>query len=285
MRYKCADIDTIQNDFRGIPNPTDKTPELPQPPQPSQPPQESVEEAQDTYASDGLLETHPRAVIIETEMTPNLIPLMLHFSTVLGPTWTVLLFTLEEHWEEPKSPAWKRAVAAKQFEIRFLPADTQLKDSGSVSRFLTKPWLWQQLEPARRILMFQSDSIICSKATTTVEDFFGYDFVGAPIDGVYGHGYNGGLSLRNPSLFLKITQEASFENSSAEFEDQWFYEEIKARDSQLPDVDVAKTFSVETIYYDKPLGYHQPARWQKDQMDQIEEWCPEVKMLIGRRAT
>ena len=218
-------------------------------------------------------------------MTTNLIPLMLHFLTVLGPTWTVVLFTLEEHWEEPESPAWKRAVASNRFVVRFLPAETELKDSGSVSRFLTKPWLWQELESARRILMFQSDSIICSKATITVEDFFEYDFVGAPIDQVYGHGYNGGLSLRNPRLFLNITKEADFENSDAEFEDQWFYEEAKARKGILPDVDVAKKFSVETIYYDQPLGYHQPGRWQTERMDQIETWCPEVKLLIGRRAT
>ncbi|KLU91298.1 hypothetical protein MAPG_09819 [Magnaporthiopsis poae ATCC 64411] len=36
------------------------------------------------------------AVIVETRTTaPNLIPLMLHFSSVLGPNWPVVLFTPE----------------------------------------------------------------------------------------------------------------------------------------------------------------------------------------------
>lgn len=223
-------------------------------------------------------------VIIETSVTPNLIPLMLHFLTVLGPSWTIVLFTLESTWRMPASPALRRAIEHKQIEIRFLPADTVLNNSGAVSNFLTGPWLWAQLLSAPRVLLFQTDSVICSNSDITVESFFDYDFLGAPIASAYGQGYNGGLSLRNPKLFLEITQTSDFKTSGDSFEDQWFYKEVKKRGGALPVEDVAKTFSVETIYYERPLGYHQPQRWQKDHMSQIENWCPEVKMLIGRRA-
>jgi hypothetical protein len=226
----------------------------------------------------------PIGVIIETSVTPNLIPLMLHFLSVLGPSWTIVLFTLESTWHLPSSPALRRAIQHKQIEIRFLPADTVLNSSGAVSTFLTGPWLWEQLLSAPRVLFFQTDSVICSNSDITVESFFDYDFLGAPIASQYGQGYNGGLSLRNPKMFLEITQMSDFKTSGESFEDQWFYKEVKKRGGALPVEDVAKTFSVETIYYEKPLGYHQPQRWQKDHMEQIEEWCPEVKMLIGRRA-
>ncbi|KUI70493.1 hypothetical protein VM1G_06392 [Cytospora mali] len=64
------------------------------------------------------------------------------------------------------------------------------------------------------------------------------------------------------------------------FEDQWFYMKLKERGAKLPDREVAKTFSVETIYYDKPLGYHQPFRWlDQIQKKQAMEWCPEIGML------
>ncbi|KAK3945033.1 hypothetical protein QBC46DRAFT_132181 [Diplogelasinospora grovesii] len=240
-------------------------------------------------SSDALSQTRPIAVVIESEMTPNLIPIMLHFATVLGPIWTIMLFTLEASWEEPDSPAFLRAIADGRFEVRFLPPETILKNSASVSQFLAKPWLWEQVQEAHRILLFQTDSIICSKSPIAVEDFFEYDFVGAPIAQQYGEGYNGGLSIRNPKLFLNITKEVDFVTSGSEFEDQWFYQEAKARVAsqrvKLAPVDVAKTFSVETIYYEKPLGYHQPERWNAGRMPEIEEWCPEVKMLVGRRAT
>ncbi|KAH8649098.1 hypothetical protein BX600DRAFT_474538 [Xylariales sp. PMI_506] len=230
------------------------------------------------------------AVIIESnaQNAANLIPIMLHFANVLGPAWSVVLFTLEQHWEQPASPAFARAVKQGQITIRFLPSKTQLTDSHSVSNFLTQPWLWQQLESAHRILMFQLDSIICSRASVTVEDFFDYDFVGAPIDPKYGHGYNGGLSLRNPKLFLAITTEVDFQKSGQEFEDQWFFTEAQKRVEQgvqLPSSEIARSFSVETIYYEKPLGYHQPERWQSAKMNEIKQWCPEVGMLVGRRAT
>lgn len=231
----------------------------------------------------------PVAVVIETQETPNLVPLMLHFSTVLGPRWTVLLYTLEATWTAPDSPAFHRAQEAGHLDVRYLPADTAFTNSASVSSFLASPWLWEQLERAQHVLLWQTDSVICAKAPRAVDEFLGYDFVGAPIDGRYGEGYNGGLSLRNPRTFLGVTRTASFEGSGDEFEDQWFYKELKARAGDgggvvLPSADVAMKFSVETMYYDSPIGYHQPARWQKDHMQEIEERCPEVGMLLGRRA-
>lgn len=226
----------------------------------------------------------PVAVIIESNIIPNLIPLMLHFATVLGPAWGMILFTLQDGWVEPMSPAFQRFLGEGRIEVRFLPTDTKFTNSASVSRFLTSPWLWEQVIEAPRMLLFQSDSILCSKSEGRVDDYFEYDLVGAPIAAQYGQGYNGGLSIRNPRLFLNITQEVDFVASGHEFEDQFFYEELQKRGAALPSADVAKTFSVETIYYETPMGYHQPQRWQSAHMDEVEEWCPEVKMLIGRRA-
>ncbi|KAK7958510.1 hypothetical protein PG996_010057 [Apiospora saccharicola] len=226
------------------------------------------------------------ATIIESDgsASANLVPLMLHFATVLGPAWSLVLFTLEASWQMPYSPAFMRAVQGGQIQIRFLPPATQLNSSHHVSDFLTRPWIWEQLEPAERILLFQLDSVLCAKSLSTVEAFFEYDFVGAPIDSRYGAGYNGGLSLRNPKLFASIAREEDFRQSADEFEDQWFYAEAVKRGAALPTQLVAQEFSVETIYHAEPLGYHQPQRWQHEKMDEIMDWCPEVGMLVGRRA-
>lgn len=227
----------------------------------------------------------PRAVIIETSVIATLIPIMLHFANVLGPAWVITLFTVEATWIEPLSPAFQRALKSGRIEVRFLPEDAQLTSSHGVSVFLTRPWIWEQLLSAERILLFQADSILCTKSQQAVEDYFKYDFVGAPIDFKYGQGYNGGLSIRNPRLFLEVVKETDFSTSGDQFEDQFFYKKLKEKNAELPIEEVAKTFSVETIYYETPLGYHQPQRWQANNMEAIETWCPEVKMLIGRRAT
>ena len=46
----------------------------------------------------------------------------------------------------------------------------------------------------------------------------------------------------------------------------------------LPSMEVARTFSVETIDYPHPLGVHQVHRWLKEQMLNLDEWCPEYKL-------
>lgn len=227
----------------------------------------------------------PRAVIIETSIISTLIPIILHFSNVLSPIWGITLFTLEETWIEPSSAVFQRALKSGRIEVRFLPSDAELTSSHGVSVFLTSPWIWEQLELAERVLLFQADSILCSKSQDLVENYLEYDYAGAPIASQYGQGYNGGLSIRNPRLFLEIVKETDFLTSGQSFEDQFFYGKLKEKNAKMPTEDIAKRFSVETIYYETPLGYHQPQRWQAKNMDAIEAWCPEVKMLIGRRAT
>lgn len=64
---------------------------------------------------------------------------MLHFATVLGQAWSLVLFTLEKHWQMPYSPAFMRAVQHGRIKVRFLPPTTQLNSSHDVSDFLTRP--------------------------------------------------------------------------------------------------------------------------------------------------
>ena len=81
-------------------------------------------------------------------------------------------------------------------------------------------WLWEDLEPAEHILIFQSDSIICANAARSVEDFFEYDLIGAPIGEGWGQGYNGGLSLRKRSTVLRALDLGEPLDLP---EDQWYY--------------------------------------------------------------
>jgi len=48
----------------------------------------------------------------------------------------------------------------------------------------------------------------------------------------------------------------------------------------LPSMEIARTFAVETIDYPHPLGVHQVNRWLKEEehMLSLDEWCPEWKL-------
>jgi hypothetical protein len=236
------------------------------------------------------------AVIIDDRPLDKLVPLILHFSSVLGPNWPVILFTSQS--ASPMSAPFRRAINERRLSVRFLPPNIQFTSQLSVSEFLTSSWLWEQLAPAEHVLLFQADSILCSTSALRVEDFLQYDFVGAPIDPSlgYGSGFNGGLSLRNRSMILDIVSisdwRSEFDHAenknepSVQFEDQWFYKKMKelpayengGPGARLPPIDVAMTFSVETMWYDTPLGYHQIERWQKDRLDEVDKWCPERRI-------
>lgn len=74
-----------------------------------------------------------------------------------------------------------------------------------------------------------------------------------------------------------------FDVSTVDSEDQGSLREVKGRLGDgvvLPTPNLAKVFSVESVYYDRPVGYHHSARWQAGHMNEIEEWCAEVRMLI-----
>ncbi|KAH6677560.1 hypothetical protein B0J14DRAFT_433029, partial [Halenospora varia] len=219
------------------------------------------------------------AAIVENRPLTNLIPVVLHFSSVLGPEWPIHIFTTAANMGIfNHSGPFKRALDEGRFHLRELPAEEALATHASVSGFFTKPWFWEKMAPAEHILLFQADSIICSNSPQKVEDFLEYDFVGAPIDEArhLGVGYNGGLSLRNRKKCLEITQTHNWQeerhgdhdHGNVDYEDQWFSKKMREmNNTRLPKQEVAKKFAVETIWYDKPLGYHQPNVWQPTHME------------------
>jgi hypothetical protein len=249
------------------------------------------------------------AVILEDRNLTHLIPLIMHFHSVLGPSWPIVLFTSSNVTLSTSAP-FQRAIADSRILIKYIPEGTKLKTSHAVSSFLTKSWFWEQLAPAKRVLLFQADSILCANSPIKVDDFLEYDMVGAPIGAFWGEGFNGGLSLRNRNMILDILKIANWTTEKDEYsnkvkawkeqlkadgkdvpdaetipgtvavdmEDQWFYQKMKALGGKFPDEEKAKTFAVETIDYDWPLGYHQVKRYyggKKDRMAHIDKWCPE----------
>jgi hypothetical protein len=143
------------------------------------------------------------AAIIENGPLEKIVPLLLHFSSVLGPEWSIILFTSQDII--PTSSAFHRAIDELRISVRFLPRPrSQVSIHQPRSLILTKTWFWEQLAPAEHVLLLQSDSILCANSHHRIEDFLEYDFVGTPIlkhEGVDRHGgkivgnLDSGLSL------------------------------------------------------------------------------------------
>lgn len=248
------------------------------------------------------------ALLMEEDPTaiPNFASVLLHFRGMLGPHWEVVILT-RKGWKVPQSQVLRRLLADGRIKVRFLPDGVSFPTHPSVSVFLTGRWLWETFEKVNRVLMFQADSILCSNSAARVDDFLEWDFVGAPVLPAFvdskrpgARSFNGGLSIRNPRVFAEIARDPAL-NFTADlysgpyeqlpnnmrFEDHWFMWRIDERPglgAKIPPPEVAGQFSVETWYFDRPLGYHQPHRWQAERYAEIVDWCPEVGLIFNQEA-
>lgn len=102
----------------------------------------------------------------------------------------------------------------------------------------------------------------------------------------------GGLSLRRVSHVLKVLQFQSRQDD-AESEDKWLSDRIKVLPGvKLPKPEVEKSFAVEGMWHEKPMGLHVPSSsdrllkeaWDDaDQRKKTFEYCPEVKMIMNMK--
>lgn len=236
------------------------------------------------------------ATIIETRNLPHLGPLILQFLTVLPPDWPIVAWCSPENIEVLRQiPAIARNAEEGRLELRLFPHQFDIHDQEYLSRFLTSPWLWEQLQQ-EWILFFQSDSMLCSKSPQKIDDWLGFDWVGAPWeDSPNAKGGNGGLSIRKRSSMIKLTTNPDIAREPyGDPEDIWFSRRLQ----ELPGVkwptEHQAKFSVENLFGAmsewswRPLGVHSggvpPPAWrEEDTMNRLMDWCPELKLFYDPR--
>jgi len=127
---------------------------------------------------------------------------------------------------------------------------------------------WDSIE-YEYVLIFQHDSFVLRSG---IEDFYGYDYIGAPWFWAYGdykdkrykdlkdfkNGGNGGFSLRRTQAMIDIINSNP---PDYEYEDMYFSNALK---NDIP-LDIKKSFAVESIYSPNPLGVHQIHKYLKEE--------------------
>ena len=137
---------------------------------------------------------------------------------------------------------------------------------------------WENID-GENVLIFQTDSGICTKDDSILDEFSKFDYSGAPwIHIPDKKGGNGGFSLRKKSKILELLKKYKNNpyHSNPINEDIFFSDNLK--NGAPPNL--SKNFSVETIFYDKPYAIHKPWRHLgSDQIQKIEENCPILKII------
>jgi hypothetical protein len=231
------------------------------------------------------------AVISDTQYTPRMIPLIIHFQSVLGPDWPIVFYTSKQNRDQHftnQSAIWKRAVDLGSIQVRIIPDEFDISQRHGVNLWMSRPWFWEQLAPAKHVLIFQADAMICGNSVRTIDDFLQWDFIGAILSGD-SNLYNGGLSLRNRTMLLDILYDGNNWERETEDgtwtmggEDIWFSRKMDQRGARLPTGDQALEFSCEHRYHvdvqKQPFGYHKVHKYAGEKIGEISEWCPEIAL-------
>jgi hypothetical protein len=147
---------------------------------------------------------------------------------------------------------------------------------------------WEDLD-LEKCLIIQDDGIIFRE---NVEDFLEYDYVGGPWAKGPGNEYleknvnpslvgNGGLSIRNVSKMIEITNKYEkekhmlfFKNINRVPEDVYFVQALVKEGANLPSLEVAAKFSTEQVGFLGSLGVHK--FWVYHGINVIEQYFSNI---------
>jgi hypothetical protein len=129
---------------------------------------------------------------------------------------------------------------------------------------------------------------MCSNSPHKITDFLQYDYIGAPWDPSW-FGFskvelvgNGGFSLRSRSKILALLAVLPYDRKMPE--DVWYGLNLRRVNGSVAPINVAKTFAVESIYYDRPLGAHR-FNLKCSIRAKLYQTCPESMMITPENCT
>ena len=207
------------------------------------------------------LDTGKFCVIVEPRIHANLILVIKNFLYLLQTkNWGLIIF------HSSKNINYLKTKLDGISNIIFINVTEDNLNVMQYNQLLFSTQFWNILKSykCKHALIFQTDTLLLND---NIDDFINYDYIGAPwskqlewkkdIFSNINIG-NGGLSLRNVDKMIKIL-ETYPNNIMMRFnEDAYFSYFCLKEKYNIPSIEVAMKFSVETIYYENPCGVHKP---------------------------
>lgn len=183
-------------------------------------------------------------VILETRDLVGLCPVIDNHLKFTPKDWDLVVFGSAQN-EQTLEKNYPKAI---HYDV----ACTNLT-ADKYNQILTSKYFWEFLLPYDRVLIFQHDSKLLREG---IEQFIKWDYIGAP----WGHfnliGGNGGLSIRNPQKMLEVVMKYKYHAPAHGNEDVYFCKHLPMVGAKIAPRDIAMQFSVETIFFPKPIGIH-----------------------------
>jgi hypothetical protein len=286
----------------------------------------------DAHPSQTFLTRYPAnktALYIEPRSNVKfLVPLLLHMMQVVPPDWRFVFMGSAEtaqrvrdnyaanmyeamgklHVRSLEEGGWSAGWGRHGWDERGVLSMDEISN-----RLLTNLTFFdRELVGTEWLLVFHSDAILCANAEKSLDEWLGWDYVGAPwyvffllcsrlggsgkvgfADEIVSRsngerfGGNGGLSIRRLSKVREVLQfQSRFDDSVSE--DHWMTSRLALLPgSHMCPPDKEKEFSVEQVWHPAPMGYHIDSSslpedvWKRvDRRRHIYNYCPEIKIIL-----
>lgn len=218
------------------------------------------------------LPTSYTAVIIETRKHKALEFVLQNFLSTINVPFILFCGNLNKEFCEDLL-----AGPLLQFKsrVRIVHLNVDTMRASEYSTLLCKTRTIYNEIKTEHFLLFQTDTMLFPRYKEYINEFFQYDYVGAPWNNDrFGGVGNGGLSLRRKSKMLEIMDTVTY---CGEPEDIYFCNNILV-EMNRPTMEQAKRFSVEEVFHPQTFGCHQP--WERGFDKELLEAYPEVRRLF-----
>ena len=223
---------------------------------------------------------HPNiAVIVDFRIADHIVAVVHNVNHHIPSTWPIQIFHGKENFGFIMNSTLAPIIKTGKI---FLTLMDDVYDRARTDSLLTDSKFWLRVR-GEKILFFQIDSAMCSNSAHKITDFLQYDYIGAPwdlsfftFDRKYRVG-NGGFSFRSRSKLLALLALIPYDNKFPE--DVWYAQNLHRVNGSIPTIEVAKTFAVESMYYDRPLGVHR-FPWHCQFRADLGRTCPESMMIM-----
>ena len=218
------------------------------------------------------------AVIVEFRPIPLLITVILNVIQNIPEHWPIQLF-----YSQSNKEFIQKSGLVKYIQNRKIILTELVEYHGNFRTYtnslLTNISFWEQVR-GETVLFFQVDSIMCSNSPHKITDYLQYDYIGAPWASRQPSVGNGGFSLRSKKkiiTLLKQTYNTTSKYNDDVNEDVWYSIHMSTVGS-IPPLNVAKTFSVESIFYENPLAVHK-MEISGVKLKKLCDMCPEARLV------
>jgi len=226
------------------------------------------------------------AVLVEFRSVDLLVSIVMNILHNLPSSWPIQIFHGKTNLYFLKnSPALRPLISTERILLTEWDREITNDFIKNTNKLFTNISFWQQIQ-GDKILFFQIDSIMCSNSPHKITDYLHYDYIGAPWDIKSCCGTkeaqvgNGGFSLRNRIKTIQLLQMIQWNDNQEPIpEDLWYAINLRRYlNASIAPIDVAKTFSVESIYYSHPMAVHKLLLSYRDRR-RLYQTCPEARLV------